>query len=409
MIRTRFYPAILAIGLMAATPSAQNSTIPKNNNAFAFDLYHELNEATEGNIFFSPFSISTALAMTYAGAAGNTASEMASTMHFDENNKLFHHDYSTYLNSLNENADGTIQLNIANKIWGEQTFKLNQDFLHTTRYLYQSPLEQVNFIGHPDQERKRINGWVQTKTEGKIVDLLPEGVITTDTRLVLTNAIYFKADWQIEFDTLMTYDQLFHLSESDQKSTSFMHRTDRFQYADVAKGKFIKLDYKGRKHSMVLALPSVHKDMAWLEEYVAKNGFDKVLNAPQQQVQLALPKFKLTQPLGLKKNIQDMGMKQAFSMAADFSKMMDQEHLKKHPDQNLFISDVLHKAFIEIDEKGTEAAAATAVVMQIESTSVQPRIQYQSFIADHPFLFYIVDNESGSILFMGKITNPKMD
>jgi serpin B len=349
-------------------------------------------------VFFSPFSISTALAMTYAGADGSNAKEMASTMHFEPNTRNFHMAYGKYLSALEKSAKGNIQLRIANRLWGEKTYKLHDEFIDLNEEAYHSPLVKVDFIGSPDGSRVKINDWVAEKTEERIKDLIPSGAITTDTRLVLTNAIYFKGDWLYQFDKKDTRDKKFERADGSTIKTPFMHFEGALEYAETDLAKIIRLPYKGKKQSMVVVLPNKTEDLTKVEESMNANSFQYVMRSQRPEVVLALPKFKMTLPLSLNGYLQNLGMKEAFSYGADFSKMT--------PSNDLWISSVVHKAFIEIDEEGTEAAAATAVIMTVESLGPQDQPKAKEFIADHPFLFYIIDDETQAILFMGRVMEP---
>ena len=391
--------AFAALTLLAASPVSSPQEIARSNNDFAFDLYNEIAKSQTGNIFISPFSISTALAMTYAGAAGDNETQMAQVMHFAPNTPGFHLDYGKYLSRLDENAESNIQLRIANRLWGEEKYELAQNFIDLNKAAYNSPLQKMDFIKSPDGSRLEINDWVADKTEQRIKDLIPPGSITTDTRLVLTNAIYFKGDWLYQFDKNETRDKKFYKADGSTIKTPFMNFTGALNYTETDLAKMIRLPYKGGKQSMVIVLPHRTKDLAQVEAQMSAAAFQEVLYAGQPEVILALPKFKMTLPLTLNGYLKDMGMIQAFKEGADFSKMT--------PTNDLYISDVIHKAFIEIDEEGTEAAAATAVVMTIESVSAQSQPLPLEFIADHPFLFYIIDDETQAILFMGRLMDPK--
>jgi len=387
-----------AVILFAAAPSSNPQQIAENNNAFAFELYQEIIQKEKGNVFFSPFSISTALAMTYAGANGETANEMAKTMHFGANTEDFHLSYGKYLSTLEKNAKGNIQLNIANRLWGEKNYTLLPDFVALNKQAYNSPLQQVDFAGNPDGSSQEINTWVAAKTEERIKDLIPPGAITTDTRLVLTNAIYFKGDWLYQFKKKDTHDRKFELADGSSKKTPFMNFEGALDYSENGTYKMLRLPYKGEKQSMVIVLPKSPEDLQKIEQTMNSNSFSQLFYDSQPTVILALPKFKMTLPLALNSFLQNLGIKSAFSTSADFSKMT--------PSNDLVISDVIHKAFIEINEEGTEAAAATAVVMTIESIGPHDPPRPKEFIADHPFLFYIIDNETKAILFMGRLMEP---
>jgi serpin B len=400
-------PHNLALGLLIFLLSSSSSTtvmspqtIAQSNNRFAFHLYEEIAKTENGNIFFSPNSISTAFAMTYAGTAGTTEKSMGKVLQFGRNTPSFHQAYGAYLQQLDENAKGAIKLRIANRLWGEKTYSFEDEFLRLTDDAYDAPLEKVNFIEKPDAQRQAINRWIEAKTENKIKKLLTPGAITTDTRLVLANAIYFKGDWLYQFKEKNTQDQKFFLADGSHFQTPFMKNRGGLPYFENDLYKMVRLPYKGDKHSMVVVLPHQTKDLKQVEEQMATATFEPLFYEYRPEVILELPKFKLDKPLALNAPLASMGMAEAFQTGANFSKMT--------PTNDLWISAALHKAFIEIDEKGTEAAAATVIIMTIESTSNRKPPKPMEFIADHPFLFYIIDHETRSILFMGRIMKPKI-
>lgn len=387
------------LGFVSENRMATEMEIAQNNNLFAFELYNKVAERTNDNIFFSPFSISTALAMTYAGADGQTAQEMAKALHFGPNQSDFHMAYGAYLNRLHQNAENNISLKVANRLWGEKTYPLESEFVKLNKRAYNAPLQPLDYINNPENSRITINDWVADRTEQRIKDLLPYGVITTDTRLVLTNAIYFKGDWMYKFNKKKTKEQKFYTTDTSSKKVPFMHFKGAFDFYHAPNYKMIKLPYKGEKHSMVVVLPNENIALSEIEKEINSNSFLPLQYGYKPNVELALPKFKITLPLNLNSYLQQMGMKIAFTEGADFSKMSK--------NNNLMISEVIHKAFIQVDEEGTEAAAATAVVMVLTST-IAEEPKPETFIADHPFLFYIVDDETHAILFMGRIMDPKL-
>lgn len=396
---------LIALPLMAAklTSKPEPKIIADGNNSFAFDLFHELRSKKDGNIFYSPFSISTALAMTYAGADGQTEAEMKSVLHFGDNDGNFHMGYGDYLTLLKSNADSVIDLRIANRLWGDEMFEASSMYLTLTRSAYGSALEQLDFRKNAEKSRTHINDWVADQTEQHIKDLIPSGAVDKDTRMVLTNAIYFKGDWMHEFNKDKTKEGDFHLVNKQKSKAKFMTQERRFAYNDSHElFKTIRLPYKGGKQSMVIALPKEKGDIHKTEEAFTKKDIEKAYNSLGQNVLLKLPKFKMTLPLTLSNELKALGMRTPFTGGADFSKMSEKE--------GLMISEVIHKAFIEVDEKGTEAAAATAVVMMTTSSAMpmEPPMP-KLFVADHPFLFYIVDDETKSILFMGRVMEPSFD
>ncbi len=399
---------VLMIGFLLIAPYGFSKTsfeydkkpsISAKNNLFAFKFYSELIKTEKENVFFSPFSISTALAMTYAGADKTTAEEIANTFYFGPNEEAFHAEYGEYLKTLLANSAGNIELEIANRLWGEENMKFLAAFLDLNERLYNSPLEKLDFVKNHEASRILINEWVALKTKDKIKDLIPQGAVSPETRLILTNAIYFKGDWKNQFDKELTADKTFVLADAKKITIPFMNARGSYNYAETANAKFIRLPYNGDKHSMIIALPNHQTDLSAVEEQMTPNRFADLYNGIKPEVILSLPKFKMTLPIKLKEQLKAMGMNQAFAAGANFSKISEQD--------KLFISEVIHKAFIEIDEKGTEAAAATAVIMAVTCTSSHDdRPLPKVFNADHPFLIYILDDQSQSILFMGRVMNP---
>lgn len=398
MKRSIFTTCLLPIAavLIAASPIGQSpASIAAHNNDFAFELYEHIAQTKEGNVFFSPFSISTALAMTYAGAAGSTADEMGKVLHFPGNEPAFHQGYGAYLKALETAAAEHIELRIANRLWAEQDYVLKPEYLALNAEAYGSALEKMDFRYQHEASRIQINDWVADKTEDRIRDLIPENVIDPTTRLVLTNAIYFKGAWRDEFDEKLTRDRDFFLTDGSTQQKPFMHRRGQMNYLEQSGYQAIRLPYEGEQHSMVVLLPQKNQAIADIESQLNADFLERIFRSGSSDVNLALPKFKMTIPISLKNHLQALGMKEAFQPGANFSAMS--------PSNDLAISEVIHKAFIEIDEQGTEAAAATAVVMMETSSAYEEPRRPIIFVADRPFLFYIVDNATRSILFMGRV------
>jgi serpin B len=372
------------------------------NNAFAFDLYRSLrNENADSNLFYSPFSISLALAMTYAGARGQTEQQMAETLHFLPQSRLH-----PALNQLDlelaqrgkgaKGKDGEgFRLNIANAIWGQQGYRFLPVFLDLLAENYGSGLRLLDFAANPESSRATINNWVSDQTGGKIKDLIPQGMLDKLTRLVLTNAIYFNAAWGTPFEKSLTQDGAFHLQNGSQVTVPMMRQTTSLGYAEGQNYQAVELPYDGRQLSMVILLPKEGQFDAFESAMDADQVNAILKNLRQRQVALSLPRFKIESEFSLAQTLAAMGMPDAFSSQADFSGM--------DGTRNLFISDVVHKAFVSVDESGTEAAAATAVVMKL--TSVMPE-QPVEVTVDRPFIFLIRDIPTGTILFVGRVVNP---
>lgn len=401
LIKTTILSCTLMLIIMQVSAQEAVKGIADNNNQFAFDLYRKVALKENGNIFISPFSISTALAMTYAGADGKTAEEMEKTLHYAPNTEAFHKNFGSYLLKLADNARGNIDWRVANRLWGDKKYTFVKEFLDLTDKAYNSPLQMMDFMGAAEACRNTINQWVEKNTENKIKNLIPEGGVSSDTRLVLTNAVYFKADWLYPFKKEKTKPDTFTKSDGSEIKVPFMNCTDNYAYAATDTYQAIRLPYKGEKHSMVVVLPKDTKKLSAVEKEFDSKGFTPLFSGYKPEVILSLPKFKTTLSLSLADYLKSMGMASAFKNGANFSKMS--------PTNDLCISEVFHKAFIEVDEKGTEAAAATAVVMMTTSCAPSKKDLPIVFKANRPYLFYIVDDETKAVLFMGRMMEPAIE
>jgi len=404
MRRREFLRSSLALAALAglshgAEPPKESQSVASSNNQFAWDLYAQLRGA-EGNLFSSPFSISTALAMTSVGARGRTAEQMAQVLHLPPHAQEIHRAYGTLLKQLNAaDAKRGYQLSVANALWAQAGFSFTEDFLRSTQQNYGAGLSELDFENNPEPARRTINAWVEKETRDKIKELIKQGVIRGDTRLVLTNAIYFKGNWADQFDKKATFDEMFFSSEQDKAKTPMMHRTGSYGYLENDMLQALSIPYKGRELSMVFLLPRKKDALAEMEKTASPDTAERWLRGlATTDVIVTLPKFKMTSEFGLGKTLQKMGMKDAFTGAADFSGISARE--------GLLISEVVHKAFVEVNEEGAEAAAATAVVMAPTSAKIGPIKQTPVFRADHPFTFLIRENKSGAILFLGRMEKP---
>jgi serpin B len=386
------------IGRPADTLAANDiESLAGGNTAFALNLYARLKTA-DGNLFFSPYSISTCLAMTYNGARGETAAQMAQTLHFDTNQNQLAASFGELQKQLNkEQKKKGIELDNANGLWGQKNHLFLPAYLDIAKQSYGANLKQVDFRTHADTARTEINDWVDHKTQGKITDLIQPGVLGPATRLVLVNAIYFKGSWAREFDKHSTTPAPFTVTPNQKPEVPLMNLTADFKYAEVDGLQLLELPYAGDDLSLVLLLPREPDGLKGMENLLNQQTLDRWLaQARQQKVAVCLPKFKLAAQFSLAKPLAEMGMTDAFSPNANFSGM-DGEH-------DLFISAVVHKAFVDVNEEGTVAAAATGVVMR--SWAVMRPRPTPIFRADHPFIFLIRDNHSGSILFLGRLVDP---
>ena len=381
-----------------ASATTDRAAVVEGNNAFAVDLYSQL-RSQSGNLFFSPESISTALAMTYAGARGDTALEMAKTLHFTLPPDRLHPAMGALLSDLNAAHNG-YQLHVADALWAQQGYTFRDDFLKLNKSDYGAGFNQVDFNGATEAARLTINQWVEKKTENKIKDLLQPGVLDKTTRLVLTNAIYFKGDWQMPFDKDRTEVEDFHLSRTQTVKAPLMHDRDSFNYLNGGMFQALEIPYKNDELSMIVFLPNNVSGLPAFEKSLTASGMRQWLGQlhPASDVILTLPKFKMTRQFKLQQTLGAMGMALAFGKSADFSGITGS--------RDLFISEVIHKAFVDVNEEGTEAAAATAVMMPemaMQARTPPPPIVFR---ADHPFIFLIRDNRSGGILFMGRVIDP---
>ena len=376
------------------------ATVVGGNNRFALDLYARLRTEQSGNLFFSPSSISTALAMTYAGARGDTESEMAKVLHFTLPQDKLHPGFA----SLNKTLDGNgekrgYRLHGANRLWGQQGYGFLPEFLTITRTHYDAELAEVDFVRETEQARQQINTWVEKQTQDKIKDLIPPGIIDALTRLVLTNAIYFKGDWTKPFDNKVTKDASFQVTSQQRTDVPMMHQQGDFRYWAGDGLKILELPYGRGELSMLVLLPDETEGLPDLEARLTAENLGRwLMDVREQPVRVFLPQFKLTSQFRLDDTLKAMGMPLAFSFfGADFSGMT--------VTRDLFIWAVIHQAFVDVNEEGTEAAAATAVIMSLRGLAITR--QPAEFRADHPFVFLIRDNRTGSILFLGRLMNPK--
>ena len=387
--------------------------ITLGGNRFAIDLYGKLATGSQ-NMFVSPYSISTALAMTYLGAAGSTELQMARTLHYPTASDFDAADtglqrhipiepdrFARLLGQINttlneQGEHGGYQLNIANALWPQIGYEFRSKYLDAVRSHFDAELRHLDFITQTSRSRETINAWVEKKTRDKIKDLIPQGALDATTRMVLTNAIYFKGNWNTRFKAERTKDAPFTLLDGDSVSVPMMNQTEEFRYAETDDFQLLDLPYVNKDLSMIILLPRQQDGLPAIEKQLTSRKLTEAL-APmrKREVIVSIPKFKMSSRFSLASVLQSMGMTDAFTRSADFSRMTG--------GKDLFISDVLHKAYVDVNEEGTEAAAATGVVMKL--LSVGP-VEPVRFTADHPFMFLIRDNHTGSILFLGRVMNP---
>jgi serpin B len=393
------FSCLLLLTVCAASVLAEDkkeSVAVEGNNAFAVDLYGKLSRKG-GNIFYSPVSLSTALAMTAGGARGETAMQMAKVLHLPTDARQRDQAVGELLRQLKaQGKSDKFQLHIANALWGQQGFGFLPDFLQSSKKEFGAELREIDFHD-ATAAAKIINAWVEAQTQDKIKDLLQPGVIHPETKLILTNAIYFKSAWANPFAAALTKPQDFHVAPDQAVQAPMMHQKEFFRLAEEEGFQTLELPYAGRDATMLVFLPRTPNGLAKLEASLGQGSLNKTLSHLKRvNVDVFLPKFKVESEFRLRQILEGLGMPLAFSRNADFSGMSGSPELA--------ISEVVHKAFVDVNEQGTEAAAATAVVMMRMSVAVGPEA---TFRADHPFLFMIRDARSGSILFQGRVTNPK--
>ncbi|UCH96080.1 MAG: serpin family protein [Candidatus Aminicenantes bacterium] len=374
------------------------AVVVEGNSAFALDLYRELSSA-EGNLFFAPYSISTALAMTYAGARENTAKQMAKVLHFTLDQQELHVAFAwvqAKLNALQE--EGAIRLNVANSLWPQESYPFLVEYLTLVKKHYGVSITPLDYVSNANAARKIINQWVEKKTKNKIRDMIPPGVLDELTRLVLVNAVYFKGNWATRFNRDRTRDQNFYLMSGDTIRVPMMTQKRMFKYAEFDSLQVLELPYDGENLSMIVLLPREKDGLPGLEKLLTTGNLREWTASPgKQKVLVFLPKFKITSGVRLNKTLKSMGMTDAFMDKANFSGMDGNPNW-------LYIGAVLHKAFVEVNEEGTEAAATTVVEIKIRAIMEAP--PPPTFCADHPFLFLIRENQTGGILFIGRVVVP---
>lgn len=377
-------------------PSGDVAALAAANTAFAVELYSKL-RAEPGNLFLSPFSISTALAMTAAGAKGTTLDEMNKVLHLPADAAPT---FRGLLARVNGDAASTrgYQLSTANALWGMTGFPWRKEFTDLTRENFGAGLIDTDFT-KPEEARARINAWVEKETKEKIKDLIPAGILSALTRMVLTNAIYFKGSWLSEFKKELTTTQPFLLADGTKADVPLMNQQKTFPYHEEEGLQVVELPYAKNELAMVLVLPTKPDGLAKVEETLtAAKVAAWAKGVKPETTRVFLPRFKAEKAFDLIPPLKALGMTAVFGADADLSGMHTGQ-------EKLAVSDVLHKAFVDVNEEGTEAAGATAVV--VARASAPPPIQPKVFRADRPFLFLIRENATGSVLFLGRYAGPK--
>lgn len=376
-------------------------TLSEANDTFALKLLKKLGEDNAKNVFFSPVSLSSALAMVFMGAKGNTAAQMAQALSLSKSGgggEDVHQGFQSLLSSVNRTGTQYL-LRTANRLFGEKSYGFDSSFKDSCRKFYQAEMEELDFFKASEEARKHINTWVANKTEGKITELLSPNSVNERTPLILVNAIYFKGNWHQEFNKEQTKERPFKVSKNEKKPVQMMFKKSTFNMTYIGEifTKILVLPYVGKELNMIIMLPDDNVDLETVEKELTYEKFIEWTRPDmldKQEVEVFLPRFKLEENYDMKDVLRSLGMTDAFDLGrADFSGMSS--------GKDLFLSEVVHKSFVEVNEEGTEAAAATAAIMACRCASFAPR-----FCADHPFLFFIQHSKTNSILFCGRFSSP---
>jgi serine protease inhibitor len=391
------------------TAEARHDIVPlvKGNNAFALDLYARQSSGNK-NLFFSPLSISSALGMTYAGARGETASQMSHTLHFDLEGDRLHAAFSALLWDLNKSGEkGGHQLHLANAIWADESRNLGDEFQELLKSKYGSRMRQADFQGDPTKASEEVNDWVNRQTHGKIKDIIDsENPVESDTRLLILNAIYFRGTWKNKFRENHTHKDTFYLDSGEEIETQMMHITTGFRYLETASFRALEMPYEGGDVSLFAFLPEKRNGLKEFEkDLTAAKLAGWIEDMRSDKVIVDFPRFKLETFYKLTDTLKQLGMTNAFQQGTPANGGADFTGMDERGD--LYIGSVIHKAFVEVNEEGTEAAAVTQVSNKSSSSGSRDEKPPPMFIADHQFLFLIRDNRSGSILFLGRLMDPR--
>lgn len=374
------------------------------NNQFAFDYYGKLISKDDSNVFFSPFSISAAFVMTYEGAKGQTAEQIRSVFYFPDNIDLIRKEYKAIFSDINKKNKG-YELNSANALWAQQDYKFSKDYFENTENYYGGKATNLDFKKNPKESASTINEWVENQTNNKIRNLISPDAINEGTKLILTNAVYFKGEWIKKFNKIFTEEEDFRTANDGVVKTQMMRLTGGeaiFNYAENINLQILEMPYSGNELSALFILPK-SDNLKKLESILStKNLSDWKNNMKEQQVKVYIPRFKFERTYTMTEDLKDMGMSIAFSDSADFSGMTETG------DRELKIDQAIHKAFIDVYEEGTEAAAATMISMTFMGPGSTKEPKIPIFRADHPFIFIIQNKSTGNILFIGRVVNPNL-
>jgi len=375
-----------------ATASGVKNAVDANNQ-FAFELYSKIKTPSNQNLLFSPYSISSALAITYEGARGGTADEIQGVFHFPKDDSVRRPAFARLYNAINA-PNSAYELRTANALWVEKTYPFLLEYTTVASQYYGASATNLDFIRGTESSRVTINNWVEAQTNGKIKDLIPRGAIDSMTRLVITNAVYFKGKWAEQFNETFTKEEDFSTAENKKVKVQMMRLDETtLNYSESGDLQVLELPYEGGDLSMLLLLPKDNNLDALESSLSAEKLSELRASLHEEKVYVHIPRFKFETTYDLGSKLSAMGMPRAFTSAADFSGM--------DGTRDLSISKVIHKAFIEVNEEGTEAAAATAVIIRTGSMPY-----YKTFRADHPFVFVIQEKKTGAVLFVGRVADP---
>ncbi|KAM9665830.1 serpin B6 isoform 1-T6 [Trichechus inunguis] len=376
-------------------------TLSEANGTFALNLLKKLGENNSQNVVFSPMSISSALAMVFLGAEGNTATQISQALSLNKSRGGggdVHQGFQSLLTEVNK--PGTqYMLRTANRLFGEKTYDFLSSFKDSCRKFYQAEMEELDFANATEESRKHINTWVAKKTEGKITELLSSGAVNSITKLVLANAIYFKGNWDTQFNKEQTKERPFKISKNEEKPVQMMFKKSTFKITYIGEifTQILVLPYVGKELNMIIMLPDGNTDLSTVEKELTYEKFMEWTRPDmldEEEVEVFLPRFKLEENYDMEDVLRSLGMADAFDQGrANFSGMSSK--------RDLYLSKVVHKSFVEVNEEGTEAAAATAAIMMMRCVRITPR-----FCADHPFLFFIQHTKTNEILFCGRVSSP---
>ncbi|MFH0958506.1 MAG: serpin family protein [Pseudomonadota bacterium] len=404
IFRAQILILILLLAFPFFAPAEENQvyveTLVRDNSAFAIDLYKKLFTRT-GNIFISPYSMSTSLAMTYAGAQGNTRKQMANVLRFSLEQKSLDPTFDSLSSTLEKlSGRGLVCLNMANSLWTQKGYNILPEYQDQLKTYYGVSTVSLDYQSQQGEAIKKINGWVEEKTQGRIKDIITPEAINSNTKMVLTNAICFQGAWEQKFEDDLTEDSKFFVSSGNSTEIQMMRHTGMFKYSDIESLQILEMPYAGNELSMIALLPRETEGLKAIESDISSENLNLWKNKmASTKVLVQFPKFEILSSFELSDELVSMGMIDAFnSRDANF------EGIAPRKNEPLFLSAVIHKAFVEVDEEGTQASAATST-MAADGISFHDK-QIPVFRADHPFIFLIQENQTGCILFMGRVSEP---